>query len=325
MNTQQSGKPIPVTTDDVDFTSYFEGIRESRVIRTAADGAGYASVMNQLENPKLGTPCALFANGQFRFEKGDVTLWCGINGHGKSLIVGQAMSQLMMKGERVFIMSLEMLPKFTFIRMMRQAFGHKLTAADAPQVKEWFRWAATKLVYFDKVGSVSPSEVLGVMAYVSQIYECKHIVIDNLMRVVSGEDDYNAQKNFVAQCCEVAMDFGVHVHLVHHVRKGEKETDEIGKFSIRGASSIADQAANIILIQRNLAKERKREDKNLTPAEDAQMADVTLNLAKHRNGDWQGRAPLWFCPASTAYSTSSERTVPRLWNGDTENLEDVPF
>ena len=101
--------------------------------------------------------------------------------------------------------------------------------------------------------------------------------------------------------------------------------DEIGKFSIRGASSIADQAANIILIQRNLAKERKREDKNLTPDEDAQMADVTLNLAKHRNGDWQGRAPLWFCPQSTAYSTSAERTVPPLWNGDTDNLDDVPY
>ena len=55
------------------------------------------------------------------------------------------------------------------------------------------------------------------------------------------------------------------------------------------------------------------------------MPDVNLSLVKHRNGDWQGKVPLWFCPQSTAYSTTPERTVPRLWCGAAENFEDIPF
>lgn len=316
---------LQTVAKQVDFPAYYAQIQAERVIRSAGDPDAFVGVMKQLENPVQGSPCGLFPKDRFSFLEGDTTLWAGINGHGKSLIVGQVISQLMMRDERCFLMSLEMLPKYTFMRMMRQAFGHKLSTRDEPLIKKWFNFAATRLVYFDKVGCVAPAEVLGAMAYAAEVYRCRHLVIDNLMRVVSGEDDYNAQKEFMRQCCEIAMTFGVHVHLVHHVRKGEKETDEIGKFSIRGASSIADQAANIVLIQRNLDKERKREEGRLSPEEDEENPDVILNLAKHRNGDWQGRARLWFCPASSAYSTSAARTVPRLWDGETENLEDIPF
>lgn len=316
----------PSMTANVNFPAYFAELQESRIIRTAADDAALVDVAKYLENPVRGQVCSLFAKNRFQFLPGDVTIWGGISGHGKSLIVGQVMSQLMMMNQRVFVASLEMLPRFTFLRMMRQAFGRPVTKADLKDmVPAWFAWARSRLVYLDKVGTMAPDEILGCLAYAAQVYRCKHLVVDNLMRVVSGEDDYNGQKRFVEQCCEIAMSLGVHIHLVHHVRKGETEDDEIGKFSLRGASSVADQAANIVLIQRVLAKERKRNEGRLGDEEDKDVPDVHLSLVKHRNGDWQGRVPLWFCPQSTAYSTSPERTVPRLWNGDTENLEDVPF
>lgn len=316
---------VPTLPAQINFPAYYEQVQSSRVIRSAGDPDAFVGVMRQLENPIQGSVCDLLPQDKFTFLEGDTTLWAGINGHGKSLVVGQVISGLMMRNERCFLMSLEMPPRYTFLRMMRQAFGRSPTKADEKIIRQWFNFAATRLVYFDKVGCVAPVEVLGAMAYAAEVYRCKHLVIDNLMRVVAGEDDYNAQKEFVRQCCEIAMTFNCHVHLVHHVRKGEKETDEIGKFSIRGASSIADQASNIILIQRNLDKERKREEGRLSQEDDEDNPDVLLNVAKHRNGDWQGRQKLWFCPASAAYSTSPSRTVPRLWNGETENLEDIPF
>lgn len=303
----------------LDYSKYFEQIQSSRIIRSAGDPAAYAGVMRYLENPNPGTPCDFFGEKKLSFIPGDVTIWAGINGHGKSLILSQATSAFMMRGERCFVMSLEMPNHLTFLRMMRQAIGRNVSKDDDSLIKQWFEFAATRLVYFDKVGCVGPRDALGAMAYAADVYRCKHLVIDNMMRVVSGEDDYNAQKEFVRQCCEIAMTYNCHVHLVHHVRKGEKETDEISKFSIRGAASIADQAANIILIQRNLDKERKREESRLSAEEDESIPDVVLNLAKHRNGDWQGLARLWFCPKSVAYSTSPARTVPALWTGESEN------
>ena len=318
-------QPNSVSFADVDFTEYYENIRTSRIIRTAGSPDAYVGVMKYLENPTPGTPCDLFLNNRLCFLPGDVTIWAGVNGHGKSLLTGQVISQLMMRGERCFLMSLEMLPHYTFLRMMRQAFGRKVTKADGDLVKRWFEFAATRLVYLDQVGAVSPLEALGVVSYVTEVYRCKHIFIDNLLRVVPGETDYDKQKDFMQALCERALEGGTHIHVVHHCRKSKDETDRIGKFSLRGSAALADQAANIVTIQRNLDKERKRQEGRLSIEEEAAEGDVLMSLEKNRNGEWQGMQPLWFDPQSTAYSTGPERYLPRLWTGETQNLEEVPY
>ena len=318
-------KPTSVSFADVDFKEYYENIQTSRIVRTAGDPNAYVSVMSYLENPVPGTPCELFSKDRLNFLPGDVTIWAGINGHGKSLLTGQVISQLMMRKERCFLMSLEMLPRYTFLRMMRQAFGRKVTKNDGDLVKRWFEFASTRLVYLDQVGAVSPLECLGVISYVADVYRCKHIFVDNLLRVVPGETDYDKQKDFMQALCERALEGGTHIHVVHHCRKSKDETDRIGKFSLRGSAAVADQAANIITIQRNLEKERKRQEGRLSPEEDAAEFDVQMSLEKNRNGDWQGAQPLWFDPRSTAYSVSSDRFIPRLWTGETETLEEVAY
>lgn len=242
-----------------------------------------------------------------------------------SLLTGQVLQQLMMGGERCFLMSLEMKPKYTFMRMMRQAMGRKMTAHDSELINDWFQWAATRLVYLDKMGHVTPQEALALSAYAAKVYGCKHIFLDNLMRIVPGETDYDGQKDFMQAVCEVAINYDVHIHIVHHCKKSEKETDPIGKFSLRGSTALSDQASNIITIQRNLEKERKRQENNLTDDEDHQMGDVLIRLEKNRNGDWQGSQQLWFCPESTAYSTNFNRGVPALWGGLTENVNEPEF
>ncbi len=317
--------PTSVAFKDINLAQYYEDIRDARVVRTAGDVNAFVNVMRFLENPNAGTPCEVFSAGRLNFLPGDVTIWAGVNGHGKSLLTGQVISQLMMRDERCFLMSLEMLPRYTFLRMMRQAFGRKVTAKDEPLIKQWLQFASTRLVYLDQVGAVSPMETLGLISYVSDIYRCKHIFIDNMMRVVSGETDYDAQKDFMQALCERALELGTHIHIVHHCRKSEKETDRIGKFSLRGSAAIADQAANIITIQRNLEKERNRQEGRVSLADDAAEGDVIVSLEKNRNGDWQGVQPLWFSTTSTAYSLTPERYVSRLWDGYTENLEDVPY
>ena len=316
---------LQTVAKQVDFPAYYARIQAERVIRSAGDPDAFVGVMKQLENPVQGSPCGLFPKDRFSFLEGDTTLWAGINGHGKSLIVGQVISQLMMRDERCFLMSLEMLPKYTFLRMMRQAFGRKVTKTDGDLVKRWFEFAATRLVYLDQVGAVSPLEALGVVSYVTEVYRCKHIFIDNLLRVVPGETDYDKQKDFMQALCERALEGGTHIHVVHHCRKSKDETDRIGKFSLRGSAALADQAANIVTIQRNLDKERKRQEGRLGIEEEAAEGDVLMSLEKNRNGEWQGMQPLWFDPQSTAYSTGPERYVPRLWTGETQNLEEVPY
>lgn len=169
------------------------------------------------------------------------------------------------------------------------------------------------MVYTDIVGRLTPEECLGICAYAIDEKGCSHIVIDNLMRVVAGEDNYNAQKDFVQGCCDLAIDKKAHIHLICHNRKGSSEKDSIDKFSVKGTSAISDQAANVIQISRNLDKEEKRDNKNLMEADDRTIADVVLKVVKQRNGDWQGCVPVWFNPKSATYSPTSDRVPPVLW------------
>ena len=53
---------------------------------------------------------------------GELSIWAGVNGHGKSVLVGQVVMWAM-KTERVLIASLEMKPHQTIIRMAAQAAG----------------------------------------------------------------------------------------------------------------------------------------------------------------------------------------------------------
>ena len=104
----------------------------------------------------------------------------------------------------------------------------------------------------------------------------------------------------------------MHIHIVHHVRKAGSERDEIDKFAVRGSSAIVDQIDNLVLIRRNLDKERLAEERELTPTEDQDSADALLRISKQRNGDFMGLVPLWFDKRGAVFCTSAERALPRL-------------
>ena len=261
-----------------------------------------------LEGKFKGHPLK-WADGKLDFRPGEVTVWCGINGQGKSLLTGQVAQQLMSEAHKVLIMSFEMTPARTMVRMARQAYG---AVPDTDRFEAWARWSGRTLYFFDQQGAVTPEDVLGAILYAIKTYQIEHIFVDNLMKVCAGEDDYNGQKLFVQYLTDIAREQRVHIHLVHHARKGAKESDEIDKFSVRGASSIVDQVDNLCLIQRNLKKEKNREDGGMTQVSDDSEPDTFLRVAKQRNGDWQGTINLWFNRRSNGFSASPNRVVDQV-------------
>lgn len=228
-----------------------------------------------------------------------------------SLITGQLALQLADAGERVAIMSFEMLPKFTWARMIRQWLGGK--TKDVTEVRRFYAQYRQKLFILDHVGAIDPRAVLGAGVVASTQYKCKHLLIDNLAKVVAGEDDLNAQKNTVQMICDLAHRMNVHVHLIHHVRKGKSESDELGKFDFKGSGAIGDQVDNQVIVQRNRDKEKRRQENILTPVEDSDSPDTFIRVCKQRNGDWEGNLGLWFNRKATAFCVDSNRITP--WGG----------
>lgn len=254
-----------------------------------------------------------------RFRPGEVSLWMGINGHGKSLLTSHVMLDFLHQNQKVCIASFEMKPKATLARMCKQA-----AASAQPTdrfVEAVLNHATGKLWLYDKMGHTDADHLLAIMRYAVNKFGVQHFVIDSLMKVVAGEDDYNAQKNFVNQICAFAQDFNCHVHLIHHSRKLADENQVPGKMDSKGSGAIVDQVDQAFTVWRN---KRKEQDKQKGKEVDESIPDAILVCDKNRHGDWEGRVGLYYLPGAVSYSEHPSR--PMLYNYDRQMRDEgVPL
>ena len=133
-----------------------------------------------------------------------------------------------------------------------------------------------------------------------------HVIIDSLTKCTKGETDYDGQKDFMNQLCEVAKEMNIHIFLVHHVRKGNDETETANKFDLKGSGSISDLVDNVMIISRNIKKERETE-RNLIA--DNSVPGAALIVSKQRHGDWNGTLGLWFDKKSQQFTESFQQPI----------------
>ena len=289
-----------VTKDDIDFAAYRHETEATRKVRSAAD---YIDDMiddlgRQHVDPGEALPWGKAA-GLFKFRPGDVTLWAGPNGHGKSLVTGMVALDLVCQLHRVCIASFEMRPRRTLERMARQWMGFDASMLmghpdGVGQLREVYQdlktQSADRLWLYDHQGTIDADQMISVARYCAKSLSVKHLFIDSLMKCVKGEDDYNGQKDFVNELCSIANDHEIHIHLVHHIRKLENEARQPDKMDIKGSGSIADQVANVMMVWRNKADNKKDTD-----------PDARVICCKQRNGEWEGAINLWFHKDSQQY------------------------
>lgn len=239
-------------------------------------------------------------HGDVVFQPGEVSIWQGINGHGKSQLLGQVAMGFAQQGGRTCISSFEMKPIRTLQRMMRQASMSREPSTDF--AGRFADWTQGKIWVYDQVGSVQPERVLAVARYCAEELKIKHFVVDNLMKCIRDEDDYNGQKHFVDDLGIVAREYGIHIHLVHHPKKLKDEYEMPGKMDAGGSGSIINLVDNLFTVWRNKRKEEKP-----GAFDDAQVPDAMVYCVKQRNGEWEGRINLWFHRDSLQYTASSHR------------------
>lgn len=301
-----------ISPADVDFEAYMaETEPQAKVLAAEAWRDELARAVEhgeQITGAKL--PWAK-THDLLRFRPGEVTLWQGINGHGKSELLGQACIGFACQDERVCIASFEMKPQSTLKRMLRQTAMNSRPSVQA--VDRLIDWSRDRLWLYDQQGTVKPAMLYAVARYCADRLKVRHLVIDSLMKCVRGEDDYNGQKDFVDMLCTLARDLGMHIHLVHHAKKGENEDAVPGKFSAKGSGAIVDQVDQMLTVWRNKKKERIAEVELRNGGE---LSDETLKLPdtmlicdKNRHGEWEGRISLWRHADSLQF-TSDQRRQP---------------
>ena len=276
--------------DSINFAEYMQE-PEGHDVRPASDWlqSTIEAFYPTGHEPPLPSMLWTKTRDKVRFRPGEVSVWAGINGHGKSMFLSQVELDLCYQGERVMVASFEMKPTKQMERKSRQASGSRVPSREFLEV--FHQWTDGRLWLYDHQGAVDWRKVVAVMRYAVKNFGITQFVIDSLMKCVKGDDDYNGQKDFVNELCAFAQTHNAHVHLVHHVRKGESEHKTPGKFDIKGAGAITDQVDNVFIVWRNKIAEQENN------------GDPTCIVAceKQRNGEFEGKFGFWFDIESQQY------------------------
>lgn len=238
-----------------------------------------------------------------KLRPGEVSLWGGINGHGKSMLLNQVCAwNLPVKNW--LIASLEMKPAATMQRMCRQVIGTNQPSDE--YIRKFMSWTDDKLWIYDQTDTVDSDRILAMVYYAAHDLEINHIIIDSLVKCGLGRADThatsNAQAAFIDRLCWAAKTTNCHIHVVHHMRKGQDEYHEPDKMDFRGAGEITDLVDNVFIIHRNKRKEVRGEEAPDEP-------DCTLRCAKQRHGEFEGAFKLWFHAASQQFIPDSYNRV----------------
>jgi twinkle protein len=280
-------------TDSIDFSLYLKQSDAMTKVRPANEFVEDAKerLRSRRNTKRVYLPWPK-CNDSFEFRTGEVTVYAGQNGHGKTDVSTQVALSLIGQGEKVCIASFEMKPVTTIGRMVRMyamtnPFSPEYQGAEGISVleslyDEFGEWTNGRMWLYDQTGTAHPDTVLGMVKYCGKELGINHIFIDSLMKCVKAEDDYNGQKDFVDQLCAMAKDLNVHIHLVHHLKKPNKEGDMPDKHDTKGSGSITDQVDNLFMVWRNKPKEDEFRSKG-DHSNKATEPDSYLLCRKQRN------------------------------------------
>ena len=248
-----------------------------------------------------------------RLRPGELTLWAGMNGHKKSMLLGQIMAWLA-RSRKIAIASLEMKPAKTLERMCRQTSSEEMSG---DHFVEFMAFTNSHICIYDQLDKVQANRIIGFVYYSAVILGCYHIVIDSLTKCGISPKDSEAEKNFIDRLQWIAKSLGCHIHLVCHVRKPQSAGEEYKptKFDVRGAGEIVDLCDNLFIVW---ADKRKTEliEKQHQRALDAKEQDYIshnpdqlLICAKQRDGEYEGAFGLWFHSRSLQFMQSKHETM----------------
>ncbi len=245
---------------------------------------------------------------KIRIRPGEVSLWTGINGHGKTMVLNQIAVDGIANGEKFCIASMEMKGDRLFSRFVRQASG--LSRPSDIYIDAIFEWGNGKVFEYSPKGQVKHKNIISVFKYARQRYGVTQFIIDSITKTEIKGDDFDGQKDFVNELTDLVRNLNCHIHLVAHSRKLQNEERIPGKMDVKGSGSLTDIVDNSFSVWRNKAKENNEGSKV--------QADAIIRCDKQRNGDWEGAISLFYDIASYQYREFENEKAKRYVNFTTQ-------
>lgn len=276
--------------DDIDLSEYLRAAEDLRVLVRPAKAYEHdlkIELAPRIPGERKSAMRSTKLRDRIEFRSGEVTVWAGYNGARKSLFTGQVALDLVRQGEPTLMASFEMAPVRTLGRMARQAWG--IDRPSPEQIRRFLEWSES-LFIFDHKGTIKPARCTAVCRYFAEELKGRHAFIDSMMMVCGSEEHLDEQKQFMTGIVRMAIETGLHVHLIAHCRKPTDENKPPSKYDLRGSAAISDQADNVITVWMNQSKKAA----SGAFIRDRIQPDALITVEKQRNGSYEGRSQLWF-------------------------------
>lgn len=269
---------------------------------------------------QLGIPF-FFPELKWRIRPGEMTIWTGFSGHGKSEVLNHLSIYLASCGQRICTASFEMPAATTLRNMTMQAAGTgAFTAQSKGEFDSIFGWIGHYFWIVDRVGRFLWRDLLAVFRYARRRYGVTQFVVDSLLRCGIPSDDYSQQKDFSDALVLFAQENECHVHLVAHSRKREDERAAPGKLDVKGSGDITDLGHNVISVYRNKSKESRMMDAGSDMERERirrEEPDGAIQMHKQRETGDEMRAKFWFHPGCRQFM-NTEMGAPKRYAPETE-------
>lgn len=237
------------------------------------------------------------------FRGGELSVWTGRRGEGKSTLLGQMLVESVNQNRVVCAYSGE-LPARQFKRFVIPQIAGPWNLVERPDQRtgraEYTprkdaldsidRWLEGNILLTDLRQSNAHDEdnILSLFEYAYRRYGCSVYLVDNIMTAqLRGELElghWGAQKAFVQRLSAFAKHYDVHVHMVAHPRKageGGLSADDVS-----GANEITNLADNVFSVER---------------AREGEEVDSRIRILKVRETGSRETVPLMFDQKSRRY------------------------
>jgi len=211
------------------------------------------------------------------FFGGELSLWTGKRGIGKSTILSQILLEAVDQGHVVCAYSGELdrdqFRDWTYLQaagpkhiayMTDQLTGKKMARANSIADRQISEWMKERFWLFDLEVNTrhDPQNILSQFEYAKMRYGADVFLVDNIMTVdfrdSRDKDFYRAQSDFGLQLAAFAKRHQVHIHLVVHPKKDT--SDEFSKLSaddVGGSGDLTNAASNVFFLATHMAEDKK--------------------------------------------------------------------
>ncbi|MDP3385595.1 MAG: DnaB-like helicase C-terminal domain-containing protein [Eubacteriales bacterium] len=254
---------------------------------------------------------------------GQLVIWTGYNGSGKSTILSNVLLNAIEKGHRTFVYSGELTKEDFKEWMDLQLSGKKhLSSYYCPVKRQEIptpnpryysyldKFYDEKIYLFDTEDYATDEKIISAMEYMAKREGIKVFAIDNMLTMnISGVggDLNEKQGKLILKLKSFARIFNAVVHLVAHPRKPSPGQSRVDKYSISGTANITDLADRVIGFHRLTPTERMK-------AEYAGFNNVLTIFKDRKFGVYDQEILFYFDYFSKRYYTNDiEKTKEYSW------------